>query len=163
MTTPLKQAIAGLTPPELGEARIREVWPTVARMPMVAKLGKLLTGTIVLAPLAWLLMAGAYFGKILPIVGVRYCLTNRRIMIKRGWAGKSQQEATLAEIESVELVPASIDNFFRSADLNIVRSGSPPLLLPAVPDAAAFRQAILDARNAWAPGKAKTLPFIPAK
>jgi len=156
------QAVAGLTPPELGEARIREIWPTVARVPGVAGLGKFLTRTIVLAPLGWLVMSLAYFSKVLPFVAIRYTLTNRRLMVRRGWKGTPSQSILLAEIESVELDRASVDNFFRSADLIIHRTGSAPLTLKAVPDAEAFRHSILDARNAWAPGKVKTLPFISA-
>ena len=45
----------------------------------MASLGKALTRTIILAPLAWLIMSLSYFGKVLPFVGVRYRLTDRRI------------------------------------------------------------------------------------
>lgn len=158
----MKQAVAGLTAPETEEARIREVWPSVARVPAVANLGKLLNNTIILAPLGWLLMSAVYFSKVLPIVGVRYTLTNRRLMIRQGWKGTPRQEVPLSEIDDVQLDPATVDNFFRSADLTILRAGSSPLTLKAVPDAEAFRHAILDARNAWAPGRVKSLPFISA-
>ena len=57
-----QQAVTGVTPPETGEAKIREVWPSVASSPAIAGLGQKLTGTIILAPLAWLIMAGVYFG-----------------------------------------------------------------------------------------------------
>ena len=36
------------------------------------------------------------------------------------------------------------------------------LTLPGTPEAEAFRIAILSARNAWVPGKARTQPFIAA-
>jgi hypothetical protein len=36
------------------------------------------------------------------------------------------------------------------------------MTLYGVPEADSFRIAILNARNAWVPGKAKTLPFIAA-
>jgi hypothetical protein len=160
--TEVKQAIAGLTPPEVAEARIRDVWPSVARAPLFAGLGKFFINTIFLAPLGWAIMALPYFGKLLPIIAIRYSLTNRRVLIKHGWTWKVRSEVSLAEIEDVQLDPKSIDNFFRSANLIIHRSGSAPLTLTAVPDPESFRHAILAARNAWAPGKAKTLPFIPA-
>jgi uncharacterized membrane protein YdbT with pleckstrin-like domain len=142
--------------------RIREIWPSVKRVPAVANLGKLLNNTIVLAPLGWLVMAGVYFGKVLPFVAVRYRLTDKRIMILRGWKGSIRQQVPLAEIDDVQLDPASIDQFFRSADLKIMRGGNAVMTLVAVPDAESFRHAILDARNAWAPGRVKMLPFIPA-
>ena len=142
--------------------RVREIWPTVARSPVVANLGKFLTNTIILAPLGWLIMAGVYFGKVLPIIGVRYRLTDKRIMILRGWKGSISQQVLLTEIDDVQLDPDSIDQFFRSADLKIMSHGSVAMTLTAVPDAESFRHMILDARNAWAPGRVKSLPFIPA-
>ncbi len=142
--------------------RIREIWPTVARVPAVANLGKLLNNTIILAPLGWLLMSGVYFSKVLPIVGVRYRLTDKRLMILKGWKGAIKQQVLLSEIDDVQLDPASIDQFFRSADLKIITAGNVAMTLTAVPDAESFRHAILDTRNAWAPGKVKTLPFIAA-
>ncbi len=148
--------------PAIQETRIREVWPTVARVPAVAGLGKLLTKTIILAPLGWLLMSGVYFGKIMPFIGIRYKLTDKRIMIVRGWSAKISQAIALAEIDDVQLDPATVDHFFRSADLKIISGDGIAMTLTAVPDAEAFRHAILDSRNAWAPGRAKMLPFISA-
>ena len=142
--------------------RIREIWPCVKRFPAVANLGKLLNNTILLAPLGWLIMSGVYFGKLLPIIGIRYRLTDKRLMILRGWAGSIQQQVLLADIDDVQLDPDSIDQFFRSADLKIISRGEVALVLTAVPDAESFRHAIIDSRNAWVPGKAKTLPFIAA-
>jgi hypothetical protein len=142
--------------------RIREIWPTVARVPAVASLGKLLNNTIILRPLGWLLMSGVYFGKIMPFVAVRYRLTDKRLMILKGWKGAIKQQIALADIDDVQIDPASIDQFFRSADLKIISRGTVAMTLTAVPDAASFRHTILDSRNAWAPGKVKLLPFISA-
>src|SRR5687767_8551038 len=158
MTAALTQAITGLTPPELGEARIREIWPSVARMPGVASLGRALSRTIILAPLGWLIMSGLYFGKLLPIVGVRYRLTNRRLMIQRGISAKISQEVPLANIDDVRMVTDANSDFFRAADLEIIGNGGQVLMkLAGVPDPDSFRQIILSACNAWVPGKAATL------
>lgn len=157
-----QQAVTGVTPPEVGEAKIREVWPSVASSPAIAGLGQKLTGTIILAPLAWLIMAGVYFGKLLPFAARRYTLTNRRIMIRRGWKATPSHEVPLDKIDDVRVVNDSLSNFFRAGTLEIVSGGSVALTLPGVPEAEAFRIAILNARNAWVPGKAKTQPFIAA-
>ena len=45
---------------------------------------------------------------------------------------------------------------------HIASGGKVEMTLTAVPDAESFRHAILDSRNAWAPGKVKLLPFIAA-
>lgn len=156
------QAVTGVIPPETAEARIREVWPSVARSRGIAALGKALTRTIILAPLGWLIMSAAYFGKLLPLAMTRYTLTNRRIMIRKGWGGIPEKEVALAQIDDVRLVPDSIDDFFRAADLEIISQGRVALTLPGVPDPESFRHVILSAATAWVPGRAKHLPFIAA-
>src|SRR5262245_41317851 len=106
-----QHAITGLVPPSVGEVRIREVWPSVARSKAIAGLGRALTATIILAPLAWLMMAGAYFAKVMPFTARRYCLTNRRVMIKSGWSGKVSGEAPLERIREVKVVTDDNSDF----------------------------------------------------
>src|SRR5437879_556438 len=98
MPDAVAQVVTGVMPPELGEAKIREAWPSVASHPALASIGRALTRTIVLAPLAWLLMSTAYFGKLLPIFGSRYTVTNRRVMIRKGWKAVPVKEVALADI-----------------------------------------------------------------
>ena len=59
------------TVPNTNGIRIRLTWPTIARVPMVPGLCKMLTRTIILALLAWPVMVLSYFSKLLPIVGLR--------------------------------------------------------------------------------------------
>jgi hypothetical protein len=160
MTALVQTPVTGLVPPQLAEARIRETWPSVSRFGGIASLGQALTRTILLAPLAWLIMALPYFAKVLPFSMCRYLLTNRRVAVRRGWSGKITQEVPLAQIDDVTLVTDSNSEFFRSGNLEIKSGGQTTLTLVGVRDPETFRQAILNARNAWVPEKAKTLPFI---
>jgi hypothetical protein len=141
--------------------RIRIVWPSVARTPMLAGLGKMFTKTIVLAPLGWITMALPYFSKILPFIGIRYLLTDKKVMIQRGWTNSISEQVALTEIDEVLLDKESVDDFFRSADIEIINDGKVLMTLTAVPDAESFRHAILAARDAFAPARRK-LPFISA-
>jgi hypothetical protein len=149
--------------PEMGEGRVREAWPSVAKASGLAALGRAMTRTIVLAPLAWAMMALAYFGKLLPFVATRYTLTNRRIMVRRGWTGKPTHQVALADVDEVRVVTNGNSDFFRAGDLEIVSKGQVVLRLTGIPEPESFRHAILNTRNAWVPGKAATMPFIPAK
>jgi hypothetical protein len=149
-------------PPELGETTIRVVWPSVATSPAVARLGRSLMRTIILAPLAWLILAPFYFKKILPGLACRYTLTNRRLMIQKGWARKASQEIALAEIDEVRVNPDNYDRFYRTADLEIVSKGQVVMVVPGVANPESFRHAIVNAYQAWVPGKAETGKFIPA-
>ncbi len=148
-----RQVVSGLVPPELGEARIRTVWPSVTVYSAPARLGETLMRSIVLAPLGWFLLLPVYFLKILPGVGRRYTLTNRRLMIQRGLAAKPSHEIELSKIDDVRIQEGSHNAFFRSATLEVLSGGQVAMTLPGVPGADAFRHAILSASRAWAPRK----------
>jgi hypothetical protein len=162
MTDRRNQAVTGLTPPQLDEARIRLIWPSVAAYPAVASLGRALTRTIVLAPLAWLIMAPLYFMKVAPGLARRYTLTNRRLMIQKGWKLTPSHQIALADIEGVRIAPDANSSFFRAATLEIISKGQVVLRLPGVPGPEAVRHAILNATTAWVPGRAAAGEFIPA-
>jgi hypothetical protein len=157
-----KQIVTGLVPPQLGEAKIREVWPSVTAHPGVARLGQTLTRTIIGAPLAWLLMAPFYFLKILPGLARRYTLTNQRLMIRRGMKAQPTHEVPLDAIDDVRLRTEGTSAFFRAGDLDIVSQGKVVLTLQGVPEPESFRHSIMQAVKAWVPGKASG-PFVPAK
>ncbi len=154
--------VTGVIPPLLAEGRIREIWPSVARMPLIATVGRALTRTMILAPLGWLLMSVVYFGKVLPLLMRRYTLTNRRLMIRAGWSGKPSAEVPLDKIDNVRVVTDANSDFFRAGTIEIVSGSQVILTLPGVPEPHSFRWSILNARNAWVPGKSKSMPFIPA-
>jgi hypothetical protein len=145
-----KLAVTGLVPPQRAEAMIRETWPGVNDVPGVARLARGLMRTIVLAPLAWLLLAPCYFKKVLPFIAKRYTLTNRRVMIRRGLKPKPTHEVALADIDDVRLEDGSLDPFYRTATLEVVSKGQVALRLRAVKDPESFRRAILNAKVAWA-------------
>jgi hypothetical protein len=151
--TPRKQPIAGVVPPELAEALIRQVYPSVTDVPAAAALGEKLQRTIVLAPLGWLILAGPYFKKILPYLAKRYTLTNRRLMIQRGWRGTPSQELPLSAIDDVQMDEDSYSRFFRSGTLQVLSNGAVAMTLRGVPEPESFRRAVLSARLAWAPKK----------
>ncbi|HXG09977.1 MAG TPA: PH domain-containing protein [Gemmataceae bacterium] len=154
MTADRKQAVTGILPPQLGEAMIREVWPSVTdAQPALAALCEKMQRTILLAPLAWLLLAPLYFKKVLPFLAKRYTLTNRRLMIQRGLRPKPVEEIALADIDDVRLVPDSLSAFYRSGTLEVLAKGQVALRLAGVPEPESFRHAILNACRAWAPRK----------
>jgi Bacterial PH domain len=147
-----KLAVTGLLPPQRGEVLIRETWPGVDDVPGIAKLAHTLMCTVVLAPLAWLLLAPCYFKKILPFIAKRYTLTNRRLMIRRGLKPSPSHEVALNDIDDVRMVEGSLNSFYRTATLEVISKGQVALTMRAVKDPESFRIAILNTRTAW--GKA---------
>jgi len=136
-------------PPQRAEAMIRETWPGVNDVPAVAGLAHSLMRTIVLAPVAWLLLAPCYFKKILPFIAKRYTLTNRRVMIRRGLKPVPTHEVALADIEDVRIAEGSYNAFYRTATLDVISKGQVALHLRAVKDPESFRRAVLNAKSAW--------------
>ncbi len=158
-----RQAVAGLTPPQLAEAMIREAWPSVLGVQAgLARLAGSLIRSVFLAPLGWL-VNGLLFGKkFAPFICKRYTLTNRRLMIRAGWKPAPVHEIALANIDDVRLIPETYDAFYRSGDLEVMSGGKVVLRLPGVPEPESFRHAIVNAVKAWGgPDKLKG-PFIPA-
>jgi hypothetical protein len=154
MTDAREQPVTGVVAPEIAEALIREVWPSVTTTSGLAKLAEKLMRSIVLAPLGWFLMLPIYFLKVMPLFACRYTLTNRRLMIRRGWKAVPSDQVTLAAIDEIRVVPESINAFFRAATLEIYSQGRVGLTLPGVPDPELFKAAIRNACMAWVPGKA---------
>jgi Bacterial PH domain len=155
MPSPFASVVTGVVPPLLAESRIREAWPSVQSQPGLASVGRLLTRTILLAPLAWLLMSGLYFGKLLPLIGRRYTLTNRRLMVRNGWKCNVGKEMALADIDEVRVVTDANSDFFRAGNLEIISKGQVAMTLRGVPEPEGFRHAILNSANAWVPGRAR--------
>jgi hypothetical protein len=149
----IRQAIAGVVSPQTGEGMIRQVLPSVTDSPGLATVCEKLMRTIVLAPLAWMILALPYFKKIMPITAKRYTLTNRRLMVRTGWKLKPAHEIPLADIDDVRVEEGSYSHFYRSGTLEIVSKGQTALRLRGVPEPESFRRAILNAQMAWAPKK----------
>jgi hypothetical protein len=158
-----RQAVAGLMPPQLSEAMIREVWPTIMDgSPAIAALGSKLIKTVFLAPLGWMLNGLLFGKKFMPFVCKRYTLTNRRLMVRRGLRPASVHEVALKDIDDVRLDANSYDAFYRSGNLDVVSGGNVVLKLTGVPEPESFRHAIINAVKAWGgPDKLKG-PFLPA-
>jgi hypothetical protein len=157
-----RQAVAGLTPPELAEALIREAWPSAVTHAGLAVLAQKLIRSIFLAPLGWLLLAPSFLKLLLPFAPKRrYTLTNRRLMIQDGFKPRPVHEVALADIDEVRLVPDSYNPFYHAGDLEVVSKGQVVLKLPGVPEPEGFRHAVVNAVKAWVPGKASG-PFQPA-
>lgn len=157
-----RPAVTGVVPPQLGEGLIREAWPTLLGIaPALATLGKGLMRTVVLAPLGFLVILPAFLLKLAPFVCRRYTLTNRRLMVRRGWKPAAVQEVPLSAIDDVRLHADGVDPFYVSGTLEVIGNGQVVLTLPGVPEPEGFRLTIINAVKAWVPGKASG-PFVPA-
>jgi hypothetical protein len=154
------QAVTGLIPPLRSEGMIREVGPTVlGQNAGLAILAKKLIQTYILAPVGIFLLGPLFALKFAPFICKRYTLTNRRLMIRHGLKPTPVKEVALADIDEVRFDPNQVDPFYVSGTLEIVSKGQVVLTLPGVPEPEGFRHAIVNAVNAWVPGKAAGGPY----
>src|ERR1700737_3848342 len=140
-----REAIAGLMPPQLGEANIREAGPTPRGVALgVASLGAKLIQGVFLAPLGWLLNGLLFGRRFMPFLCKRYSLTNRRLWRQHGWERAPGQEMPLKDIEGV-----GYDAFLLSGDLDLLSAGNVVMKLIRKPEPDSFRHAILNSEKAW--------------
>jgi|HubBroStandDraft_4_1064222.scaffolds.fasta_scaffold169486_2 PH (Pleckstrin Homology) domain-containing protein len=152
------QAVTGVTPPQQQEAMIREVWETTAANGPAMTMARKMIRSVILAPIGWLLLApiwGKRFLGFLPgmsFLTVKFTLTNRRLMIRKGMKAHETSEIPLNQIGEVHTRTDGNSDYYSTADLDIQRKdGSVAFTLKGVPEPESFRQAILQARDAWGP------------
>ncbi len=152
------QAVTGVAPPQLSEAVIRDVWPSIASHPAAASFGRACNRSIIFAPIGWLALAPLYFRKLLAVIplfsgfAVRYRLTNRRLMICKGFRCEPVNQVSLRAIKDVRVVTDANSDFYRSGTLEVLGDDGRVLLtLPGVREPESMRQHILQAAAAWGP------------
>ena len=152
------QAVTGVSPPQETEAIIRDVWQSVTANAAAANFARACYRSTVLAPLGWLALAPIYFKKLLAVapglsgLAVRYRLTNRRLMICKGFVAVAEKEVPLDRIKDVKLVTDANSAFFGSGTLEVIdAAGVVILTLPGVAEAESVRQSIVQSAAAWGP------------
>lgn len=159
----MKQAIAGVTPPAEKEVTIMTVWPSVAAMslgglPLGAILGRLYSielgvGVVTVGNLLALLTIPLaivlYFKRIGPFVARRYCVTNRRIVVRRGLSMKDEKAISLDQFDEVDVVVRPGQAWYDAGDLVFRKGNVERFYLEGVSRPDAFRQVCMKARNGY--------------
>jgi hypothetical protein len=151
MTNERTQAIAGVVPPDVAEAVVMQVWPSISASAPGRLLGNLyqvpflLRVPIVLVTLPLVILLYALPQHRL----VRYTLTTRRILIQKGIRPQPRQDLALDELDEVRVSVRPGQGFFRAGDLELIKEGQVALLLPGVQCPETFRRNILATRDAY--------------
>jgi hypothetical protein len=152
-----QQIISGVASPQQ-EAMIREVWATIAANAAAATAARKLIRSVVFAPIGWLLIAPLFGMRLLgflpglSFLTVKYTLTNRRLMIRRGMKPKPANEIPLDQIADVRIVTDANSAFYVTGNLEVLRKDwAVVFTMTGVPEPESFRQSILQARDAWGP------------
>lgn len=154
MTALMKQAIAGVTPSQVAEATIMTVWPSICAYPSGRFLGTLyaiefpginrvfrLGNLIALLSIPHALLL--YFWKVLPYVGTKYTLTNRRVVVQRGLNGVDERSVKLDNFDNIRIVVQPGQAWFQAGDLVFLNGNREVFRLQGVSRPEAFRMACL--------------------
>ena len=171
MSQTLKQAIPGVSPSNLGEVTIMTVWPTVASTWLGRALGRLyesfepkntsepdslsgamsqifcLRNLVILATIPGVLKAWVW--TILPFRCLRYRLTNRRVIIARGYTAKDVASVPLDQFDAIDVETRPGAAVYSAGDLVFRRGTVETFRLTGVSRPHAFRNTCLAARNSY--------------
>ena len=152
------QAIAGVAPPEQREVTVAIVWPSIAAYSIGRFLGRLysikagfyifrLGNLLALASIP--LALPLYFVKVLPVVGCRIRLTNRRIIVERGLSGKEERSVALDRFNQVDIVVRPGQAWFDAGDLVFRKDKTETFRIEGIARVEAFRQMCLKSQRAF--------------
>jgi hypothetical protein len=155
----MKQAIAGVAPAESAEVTVMTIWPSIAAFPSGCFLGRLYD---IRWPNVYIFQLGRllallsiphalflYFWRVMPRVGSRYTLTNRRVVIEKGWPPVEHTSIGLDEFDSIDIDVLPGQEWFAAGDLCFRNGGSEVFRLAGVSRPEAFRQTCLKSRLAY--------------
>lgn len=153
----MKQPITGVTPPDLAEAALMTVWPTIgatAAGRLVGRLSANATGVgfFTLGKLFALatipLSLTIFCWQLLPYACRRYALTTRRIVIRKGLSAGEDRWISLEEFDTIaiEILPGQA--WLHCGDVSFRHGGRELLRLAGVSRPEVFRRACLKAQKA---------------
>jgi len=154
----MKQAIAGVTPATMQEATVMTVWPSNA----VYGIGRMLGGlyaidtgyyifrlghliALATSPIA----AAIYFLRLAPYVGLRYRVTNRRIVVERGWAPVEDKSIALDRFDAIDVEVRLGQAWYSAGDLIFREGDTERFRLDGVSRPESFRQVCMKSRQAY--------------
>jgi PH (Pleckstrin Homology) domain-containing protein len=154
------QPIPGVVPAEIKETTVMTVWPSVSVYGLGRALGRLLAvrwpdvyifrlGNLIALlsiPVALVL----YFMRVAPFIGIRYRLTNRRILVERGLSGVEDKAVDLDRFDTINIEVQPGQAWYHSGDLVFKLGNVETFRLEGVSRPEAFRETCLKSHLAHA-------------
>ena len=154
----MSQAIAGVTPSSVQEATVMTVWPSNGAFLVGRLLGRLYESKLglsvftlgnLVALISIPVALAIFFYRILPFVGVRYRLTNRRLVVQRGIEGEDEKWVELDNFDEIDIVVQPGQAWYDAGDLVFRTHTKETFRLAGVSRPIAFRAVCLKARAAY--------------
>ncbi|MCE9604671.1 MAG: PH domain-containing protein [Planctomycetia bacterium] len=156
----MKQAISGVSPVGGAESTIMTVWPSMGRTPFGQLLGRLygikagignvltVGNLIALASIPQALLL--FFLALTPWACLRYRLTNRRIVVERGFIARVEKEVSLDNFDTIEVVVAPGQEWYPCGNLVFYKGKVETFRIDGIPHLEGFRHTCLNAQRGFA-------------
>ena len=164
----MKQAISGVAPSSASEVTVMTVFPSIGGTSIGQTLGRLMNikagfGNVLnlgnlIALLSVPLVLPLIAINLNPFNGRRYRLTNRRVIIERGWRGVEERSVGLGSFDTVDLLVQPGEDWFPCGDLIFRKGNLESLRLSGVPHPEGFRRTCLKMQRAYAGVKRSVAP-----
>lgn len=154
----MNQPIAGVTPAETREVTVMTVFPTLAATTPGRLMGQLCgirvgigfftlgkLFALLLIPLALALFAGS----LMPFVLTRYKLTNRRVIVQRGWTPTDERWVDFDRFDSIEVEVLPGQEWYPAGELIFRQGQIETFRLSGVSRPETFRHTCLAARRGF--------------
>jgi len=158
-TLPVPQAIAGVTPAETRETTVMTVWPSVARFGLGRVLGGLYDIRMpdiyffrlgrLIALLAIPVSLVLFFLRVAPGIGTRYLLTNRRLIVQKGFKMAEDKAIDLDRFDAIDIEVLPGQSWYDAGDLVFRKGNGETFRLDAVSRPEAFRSTVMKAHQAY--------------
>jgi hypothetical protein len=156
----MKQAIAGVAPPELSEVTIMTVWPSIGMTGLGRSLGRAFQSRLGVGNIFTLgnilklatipITLGLFFAMLLvPGLNRRYRLTNRRLLIEAGLSPKIQSAVLLDDFDAIDLETLPGQEWYPCGEMIFRKGKVETFRLSAVPRPESFAQVCLKAQRAY--------------
>lgn len=159
----MSQAIAGVAPVDKAETTVMTVWPSVAAVRLLGiPVGKILgrflniqagfyvftVGNLIAllsVPIGMIL----YLKRVGPFVGMRYRVTNRRIIVERGLSNQEERAIEYDRFDNIEVDIDPGDEWYKAGDLVFKNGEVERFRLEGVSRPESFRQVCWKSRQAY--------------
>ncbi|PHR95066.1 MAG: hypothetical protein COA78_30920 [Blastopirellula sp.] len=154
----MKQAIAGVSPSSVSETTSLIVWPSNGSSGMGRFLGKqyelelgisVFTLGNLIALLSIPIGLALFMVKFDPWFGIRYRISNRRILVERGHQGRVESSIDLDKFDSVEVQVQPGQAWYNAGDLVFLNGKTECYRLSGVSRPAVFREACVKANMTY--------------
>ena len=149
---------AGVAPDATNEILIMTVWPSLAARTDGRALGRIyeidsgidvlgipITVGRILALLSAPFVVPLFFMTLNPFSAIRYRLTNRRVIVEKGWRGGEVASVSLDRFDNIQVEVLPGQAWYRAGDLVFRLGQTETFRLPGVPNPEPFRHTCMGA------------------